>query len=115
MDAFDSAYPLKQDLESVYKNMIPLHMITDSTQLFDSISKGKRTTEKRLSIDITAAREAYKNYEKSRICLLHGDQNPADALSKVNGNQSILSIMAGRHATEIAEWLARKTAHDDMG
>ena len=51
-DGFDRSFVIRKDLEKMLNIKIPLHCYTDSKQLFDSITKGQQTTEKRLMIDI---------------------------------------------------------------
>lgn len=84
-------------------------MFTDSKQLFDAISEGKRTTERRLPIDIQAARDAYKSFEITTIGLISGTSNSVDALSKVGGNASLIGLMEGNDNTPIVEWIGRET------
>jgi len=43
-DAFDAAYILKHDLESVYGQPLQLAMLTDSKQIFDDIIRASHTT-----------------------------------------------------------------------
>ena len=60
-DMFDACYTLAQDLKPMLRNtQIPIQLYTDSKSLFDVISKGTRTSEKRLMFDIFAAREGFK-------------------------------------------------------
>lgn len=66
-DEFDYAYMLKTDVESMLGHNIHIQMLTDSKSLFDVLPKNSTTTEKRLMIDIAAAREAYKQFEISDI------------------------------------------------
>lgn len=53
-------------------------MLTDSKQVLDIITRGKRPTEKRLAVDVVAAREAYKRFEIDQVGLVNGTNNPAD-------------------------------------
>lgn len=55
-EAFDAAFVLKIDLENFLGRHVPLTMPTDSRSLFDVINKNSTTTERRLIIDIAAAR-----------------------------------------------------------
>lgn len=63
--------------------------MTDYRQLFNSVARWKRTSERRLSIYIIAARESYHNYEMSSIGLKRGEANPVDALTKASGNGTL--------------------------
>lgn len=68
-------------------------MFSDSKQVFDSATCGKRASERRLSIDIMAARDIYRNFEIACIGMVRGDINPADCLTKTTGNDSLRRIM----------------------
>ena len=57
-------------------------MYTNSKNLFDVIARAANTTEKRLTVEILAAREMYNRDETSNVGLVPGDSNPADELSK---------------------------------
>ncbi len=59
-----------------------LIMFTDSKQLFDFITQASHTTEKRLMIDVAAAREAYYRHEISNVGLIAGEDNIPDCLTK---------------------------------
>ena len=57
-DLFDDAYPIRSQLEHTFSRVVPMHLFTDSKSLFEVISKGSRTIEKRIMLDIYAARQA---------------------------------------------------------
>ena len=57
-EGFDCAYAIKHTMERIYGRRIPITMLTYSKQRFDVITKASQTTEKRLLIDIAAAKEA---------------------------------------------------------
>ncbi len=57
-DAFDVGYTLATELSSLLGKKVPLILLTDGKSLFDVITKGTRTSEKRMMLDIAAAREA---------------------------------------------------------
>ncbi len=57
-DMFDVWYTLRTELSNTFALKIPLILLTDSNSLFDVISKGTRTSEKRMMLDIAAARDA---------------------------------------------------------
>ena len=56
-DAFDDAMDLRHQLEQALQQKLPLQMLTDSKSLFDVISKGSRTSERRLMIYMASVRE----------------------------------------------------------
>ena len=57
VDIFDEAFAIKSTIEMTISNSVELHLLTDSKSLFDIISKGSRKNEKRLMLDVHAARE----------------------------------------------------------
>lgn len=63
MDSFDAAFMIRKDLEGIMGVRLDIVMFTDSKQLFDAVKCGRSTTEKRLNIDVAAARHSYQRYE----------------------------------------------------
>jgi len=47
-DAFDAAYTLLLDVQKALGRKVTLNMFTDSKQVFDIVTRGKRPTERRL-------------------------------------------------------------------
>lgn len=110
MDAFDSVFALAADLEMVYGRKLEIYMYTDSKQLFDAMIKGKRTQEKRLMVDIMAARQSYRRFEITRVGLVKCVDNRADGLSKINDNVALdrlLDLFVDK--TPVVEWIDRET------
>lgn len=62
MDAFEMAYVIKVDLERMMGAHQNLMLTTDSKHVFHAVTCGKRTSERRLSLDITVARQSYHNF-----------------------------------------------------
>ena len=54
--AFDVAFMVKHDLETVIKQLIPLSIFTESKQMFDVITCATQIMEKHLMIDVAAVR-----------------------------------------------------------
>lgn len=82
-DAFDIAYSIKFDLESMAKLKIPLTMITDSLSLFDFKTKATGTTEMRLMIDLNIFKQSYYKFEIETIAFVNSANNLAGALTKI--------------------------------
>ena len=61
--ALDHAYVIFHDLQTISDQPVPLTMLTDSKQLFEVITRAAHTTEKRLMVEIMAARKAYNRHE----------------------------------------------------
>lgn len=68
----------------------------DLKQLFDATTRGEHSTERRLMVDILAARQAYRRFEIEGVALIKVDVNLADALSKIKDNNSVYKIIANR-------------------
>lgn len=58
-DAFCFASLIATDLSHAFRKKEPVRMLTYSKQIFDVITGGKWTIEKRLAINISTTREAY--------------------------------------------------------
>lgn len=69
-DIFENAIALSQQLEQILQKNIPVQLFTDGKFLFDVISKGSRTSEKRTMIYIAADREAFSDIVISDIGLV---------------------------------------------
>ena len=81
-DLFDIAATLASELGGRYGGRIPVQLLTDSKSLFDVISKGSRTSEKRTMLDIAAAREGFWDKIISDIGFIRSSSNKADGLTK---------------------------------
>lgn len=107
-EAFDRAIMIRYDLEAIYKTEIPLQMFTDSLQMFNVITKGSATTERRLMIDIFAAREAYNRKEITNVGFISGDDNYADGLTKQKPNDKLFqALSSGLLPTAVRQWIRR--------
>lgn len=80
-DGFDYGYLLQHVVQRMIGSAIPLKMFTDSDSLFKTIVQSTTTTERRLMIDIEAAREAYGRQEISDVGWIRSEDNPADGLT----------------------------------
>eukprot|EP00170_Pyropia_yezoensis_P005437 contig_22078_g5451 len=86
-------------------------MLTDSKQLFDVITRASHPTEKRLMIDVAAAREAYNNQEISNVGLLKSEHNAADGLTKPHHCTALERIMStGEDNNPVQQWIIRAAA-----
>ena len=81
-DAFDAAYTIRNDLQRLLNKDVKLTMLTDSMSLFKVLINSSIMTEKRLMIDISAAREAYENSDIDHIGWIPTSSNLANGLTK---------------------------------
>lgn len=61
-------------------------MMTSSKQFFNALTRERHTTEKRLSIDITAMKQAYRTFKSETVDIKAGEISPSDLLSKFGCN-----------------------------
>ncbi len=109
-DAFDYAYMLKHDLESLLRRNVPIQMFTDCKSLFDVIVKASRTAERRLIIDIAACREAYERHEIADIGFLRSGFNLADCMTKIMRPTQLMEVMQTAHLEHpVEQWVIRRT------
>ncbi len=73
----------QQDLDGVLHVQVPILLFTDSQCLFEIVTGGGYTTEKRLNIDLDAVREAEQRQHIANIALLASAANPADSLTEL--------------------------------
>lgn len=107
-DAFDAAYIIKHDLERIYRQRLPLVMLTDSKQMFDVITRASHTTEKRLMIDVAAAREAYNRHEISNVGLVRSEHNVPDGLTKPGPCAALDAVLRiGKDVNPVQQWVIR--------
>ena len=76
----------------MFSRKLPLLLLTDNSGLFNTVTKGRGTTEKRPMIDLESIREAYKRKEIDNIALIRSEFNPADGLTKLNANSALNNL-----------------------
>ena len=107
-DLFDDAIALRSQLEHAPRRSVPMHLLTDSKSLFNTISKGTRTSEKRIMLDIHAAREGYKKREISNIGFVRSSANLADGLTKEKMQKDLFHLLkSGKHIVQYEQWILR--------
>jgi hypothetical protein len=72
---------------------LPLFVCTDSFSLYECLVKLGTTKEKRLMIDIMSLRQAYERHEVFEIRWIHGNDNPADAMTKAEPNKALQTFI----------------------
>ena len=107
-DGFDRSLMLRHDLETIYSKRIPLHVFTDSKQVFGTITKASKTTERRLLIDIAASRQAYNRHEISNISPVASEDMIADDLTKTKSSPSWMELLkSGNNVLKVKQWIVR--------
>ena len=89
----DSAIAIGTTLKMITDRLklptIPIIVCTDSYSLYECLVKLGTTKEKRLMIDIMALRQSYERRELFEIRWIHGQDNPADAMTKADPNKAL--------------------------
>lgn len=108
-DMFDYAIAISKDIAKLLGRTIPIQLLTDSKSLFDVISKGSRTSEKRMMLDIAAAREGFRDKIISGIGFIRSSTNVADGLTKRMAQASLRTVIAtGQLHIYPEQWIVRK-------
>ena len=108
-DMFDAAATLASELSHLYRKDIPQHLFMDSKSLFDVISKGSRRSEKRLMLDIAAAREGFQNKVISNVGFVRCDQNMTDGLTQAMKQKALQNVISiGELNVQPEQWILRQ-------
>ena len=93
---------------------IPIIVCTDSFSLYECLVKLGTTKEKRLMIDIMSLRQSYEQRELFEIRWIHGQDNPADAMTKDGANRALQSFVdTNRLTLRVQGWVNRDRSKED--
>lgn len=107
-DLFDVAATLADEISSIMGKKIPVQFFTDSKSVFDVISKGSRTSEIGMMLDIAAARQGFKGKTISDIGFVRSSLNTADGLTKSMSQAALRQKMSSGHLKAVPEqWIVR--------
>ncbi|KHJ34052.1 hypothetical protein EV44_g3926 [Erysiphe necator] len=107
--AFALSTTLKEITEQLGFPNAPTIICTESFSLYECMVKLGTTKEKRLMIDVMAIRESYERRELSEIRWINGDDNPADAMTKVSPTKSLeLLVNTNKLTVRMEGWVERK-------
>ena len=107
-DLLDVAAVLTAELQALTGAKVPVQLLTDSNSLFDVISKGFTTSKKIMLLDITAAREGFRDKVTSDIGYVRSASNIADRLKKPMQQRSLQDMMlSGRLDVTPEQWIVR--------
>lgn len=79
---FEVAYSIAYDIQKILGRSVTVTVLPDSESLFKSLVESSTKAEKRLTIDIRDAREAFKKREITNIVWIRSDSNIANELTK---------------------------------
>jgi hypothetical protein len=90
---FDCACVLKHTLDKMLNTSILIMVYINSFSLYECLVKLRTTNEKHLMIDLMAIQQAYECREIAEIVWIKGDHNPANSMTKHNGNKALDHII----------------------
>ena len=70
-----------------------MHLMKDSKSLLNIISKGMRTSKKRIMVDIHAAQQAYESQEILNIGFVRSAHNLADGFTNLKMQSLLLNML----------------------
>ena len=85
---FDQAIFARSILEELLGRSIKLHALIDSRTVFNTVTKGGPTLERRIQIDAHALRQSHERGELASISWIQSGEIVADALTKTLLNES---------------------------
>lgn len=109
---FDAAFAIRHDLERITNRTFPLQVMTDSKGLFDMVTKSSYSAERSLMIDLATIRESYGRREIDEIAHIQGENNPADAMTKIVNSNHLLDLMRGRMTVLPEQWVVRASSQE---
>ena len=108
-DAFDMKFAIKNDMELMITQPLPIVMLTDSLSLFEVITKSTITTEKRLMIEIKVVKDSYQCNEVQNIWFIRSGSTPADALTKIKRCKVLDQILVDSTLIyPIEQWIKKR-------
>jgi hypothetical protein len=112
--ACDVASALRDVLGEIYHQSIPLYGLTDSYSFFSTVTQYNAWREKRLSIEIAVAREAYAKFELSNLGFVRTAYNLADPMVKQGKNKHLDKLLdTGVVDHPVEEYVTRaRMTHD---
>lgn len=81
-DACDAAIIIRHELRQILSKRSNINLLTDSKTLFNIININASTTERRLMIDVKAAREVYRDGVINDVVWIKRTYNLADSTGK---------------------------------
>ena len=107
-DLLDVAAVLAAEIQALIGVKIPVQVLTDGKSFFDVISKGPRTSEKRIMLDIATPREDFWDKFISDIGFVRSASNIADGSTKPMQQRSLQNVMlTGRLDVTPEQWIIR--------
>lgn len=113
---FNAAFRFRKKQEFLHLlQATALQLFANSKTLFDVISKGTRTSEKRLMLDVVSAGEEFKGGEISNIGFIRSDYNLAGGLTKQMNQAKLKNVLTtGKLSIKVEQWIVRDGSNSDF-
>lgn len=99
----DVDFQTSTDLKGTLGKYFDLFKSMDSMQLFNALTKGRRTDKNKQMIDILATLQLYKRIEITRSGFIRDVDNHANGLTKDKSNDILIEIFKIKVSTRSAE------------
>lgn len=107
-DLFNAAITLTKELGTVTLKAVPVQIRTDSKLLFDIISAGSTTSEKRLMSDIALTRKGFKDKRVPDIGFVRATQSAADRRTGSTSQGLLRQVTSSCfHHVRSEQWILR--------
>lgn len=81
---------------------------TDSNQVFDAVTKGRKASGKQLMIDVLSTPDAYRRFQICGTGIISGDRNPDDGLSELEDNGILQRLLhPSLYDAQVMQWIDR--------
>jgi hypothetical protein len=108
-DACDMALIVRHDLQRMLQKSIPILLLTDAQNLFETLVSRRHTAKRRLMNDLASLRECYEHKDIANIGLIASQDNIADAFTKLGANKALWNVLcSGRLAHPIQKWVLER-------
>lgn len=105
---FDAALALMTELRSLLPtSTVSVSLLIDNKSLFDIFSKGSGTSERRLILDITCAREAFQRQDISYVGFIRSSKSLADGLARRMQQSKLREAIKGSIKMMPEHWIVR--------
>lgn len=92
--AYDIEYSIRHTLSTLLQRTVEMRLYTDSQSLWDALTSLSPLTEKRLCIDISGLRQAFRTGNLRHLCRIDSRYNPADPMTKVLSESYLDEVLA---------------------
>ena len=103
----DFVIALSHDSPTIVQRKVKTVTFTDSKSLFDTITKLRTVSEKRLLIEIVSIGESYTNADLSNVAHISSKHNIVNVFTESKAEKTILctTMKTRKHSNPISQWI----------